>query len=224
MAISHVYTALIDILAYRYRLESDQKSGLLTFKDDLEQALKVFDSVNDAFYRVQAISDTIIITCSEHNHFPEFTSILKNVFIEFLRRGLFIRGGIAYSRHFQSGRLTYSHSIAKAYELESKISIYPRIVIDNNIMEMYVGGVGMPDIFNKRIFSKQNGVTFLNIVDDENWVLIYTLAKKIYENDKNHMLENESAFLKHLWFQEYIFSSGSRDRTCERYIEAISEV
>lgn len=224
MAITHVYTALVDILAYRYRLESDQKSGLLNFKDDLEQALKVFDGVNDAFFRVQAISDTIIITCSEHNHFPEFITILKNVFIEFLRRELFVRGGVAYSRHFQSGRLTYSHSIAKAYELESKVPIYPRIVIDNNIIEMYGGGVGMPDIFNKRFFSKQNGVTFLNVIDDGNWGQIYTLAKKIYENDRSHMLKNESAFLKHLWFQEYLFTSCSRDMSCERYIEAISEV
>ncbi|HBG35270.1 MAG TPA: hypothetical protein DDX01_08065 [Holosporales bacterium] len=223
MSLSHVYTALIDILAYRYRLESDQKNGRLDFKEDLEQALKVFDTVNDAIYRVQAISDTIIITCSEHNHFPEFIAILKKVFIEFLKRGLFIRGGIAYSRHFQSGRLTYSHSIAKAYELESKIAIYPRIVVDRNIIEMYLGGSGMPDMFGKSFFLKQNGVTFLNVIDDENWTLVHGLAKNIYETDKNHMVENENAFLKHLWFQECIFSSKSRVMSFDRYIEGITE-
>jgi hypothetical protein len=130
MSSEFVYTALIDVLSYRNRLNQDVQSGEESFKDDLVQSLSIFDSVNDAIFSVQAISDTIIITCNSHDRFVEFLTLLKKVFISFMERGLFIRGGVAYSKHFHSGRITYSHAIARAYELESKEAIYPRIILD----------------------------------------------------------------------------------------------
>lgn len=100
------YVALIDVLAYRSRLENDKKMGQFKLKDDLEGALSVFDTVNSEIFSVQAISDTIILSCNDHNDFLEFISLLKGVFLAFLNKGLFIRGGIAYSKHFQTGKLT----------------------------------------------------------------------------------------------------------------------
>ena len=148
---SYAYSALIDVLSYRYRLKQDIDSGVFTFKEDLERALSIFDSVNSAIFSVQAISDTIILTCNTHENFPEFLSILKEIFLAFLERGLYVRGGVAYSKHFHSGRLTYSHAVAKAYDIENMISIYPRIVVDDNIIEMYSSSSKLPQIFKKNL-------------------------------------------------------------------------
>lgn len=215
----YTYTALIDVLSYKYRLEKDQKEGSLSFKDDLENALEIFDHINSDIFGVQAISDTIILTSVEHVNFPEFLDILKKVFFAFLQRGLFIRGGIAYSRHFEKGRLTYSHAIARAYELESKAAIYPRIIIDKNIIDMYKSSSELPLIFDHNLIVKQNGLNFLNVLDDASWEIIYSLVSNIYISNKQELLQNEAAFAKHQWFENYLFSFKPENFENERYIE-----
>lgn len=220
MTPSYTYTALIDVLSYRFRLEQDRESGTYSFKEDLEGALSVFDNVNSAVFGVQAISDTIILTCNTHEQFPEFLKLLREIFYAFLRRNLFIRGGVAYSKHFQSGKLTYSHAVARAYELENSISINPRIVIDNNIVLMYSQKNGsLPKILDTGLLLKQNQVTFLNILTDNQWEEMYNLAKALYIKDKHDL--SESAFSKHLWFENYLLSS-SYAKNNDKYIDLIS--
>lgn len=213
-----VYTALIDVLSYRNRLYQDVQSGEESFKDDLIQSLSVFDSVNNAIFSVQAISDTIIITCNNHDRFIEFLTLLRNVFLSFMERELFIRGGVAYSKHFHSGKITYSHAVARAYELESKEAIYPRIVIDKNILDMYTTGKGLPNIFGENLLVKQNGIVFLNVIDSNNWEKIFDMAKNIYSKSRNELDGNEAAFQKHSWFEQYLFSSGFKTKGVDRYI------
>ncbi len=218
MSSEFVYTALIDVLSYRNRLNRDIQSGVESFKDDLMQSLSVFDSVNTAIFGIQAISDTIIITCNNHNRFVEFLTILKNVFISFMERGLYVRGGVAYSKHFHSGRITYSHAVARAYEIESKEAIYPRIVIDKNILGMYETAKGFPSIFNEGLLVRQNGIVFLNVADQENWGSIYEMAKRIYSQDESELKGNEVAFMKHFWFENYLFSTSYVVVGKDRYI------
>lgn len=218
MSTEFVYTALIDVLSYRNRLNHDVQSGKESFKDDLLHALSIFDSVNNAIFNVQAISDTIIITCNSHDRFVEFLNLLRKVFISFMSRGLFIRGGVAYSKHFQSGRITYSHAVARAYELESKEAIYPRVVIDRNILDMYATGKSLPKIFNEGLLVKQNDIVFLNIFDANNWQNIYEMAAEIYLKDEPELKGNEVAFQKHSWFEQYLFSMACAPEGAVRYI------
>ena len=46
------YIALIDVLAYRSRLEKDQKNGTHEFKDDLTQALLGCRDINTEIYGI----------------------------------------------------------------------------------------------------------------------------------------------------------------------------
>lgn len=220
----YVYTALIDVLSYRYRLERDIKSGSEEFRHDLEQALSVFDGINTSVFGVQAISDTIILTCNTHERIEEFFNIITKVFFAFMKRNLFIRGGIAYSKHFQSGRITYSQSVARAYELESKSSIYPRIVVDENVVNMHTSSDKLLGILGDQSVLVQNGIYFLDILSHDGWDEAYECAKDIYEKDRGTILKNESAFLKHAWFENYLFSSKYADSNKKRYIEMATHI
>lgn len=224
MNTTYTYTALLDVLSYRFRLEQDISTGEYSLKNDLEGALSIFDSVNADIFGVQAISDTIIMTCSKHENFEEFLEILKTVYIAFLKKGLYVRGGVAYSRHYQSGRLTYSHALAKAYEIESKIAIYPRIMIDKNIVAMYKGGANLPKIFGKGLLAQHNGGCFVNVLDKDNWCDIYENASAMYVKDRLSLVNNESAFAKHQWFENYLFASPYADVKKSKYIEGISPI
>lgn len=220
----HLYAALVDVLAYRHHLEKDRKSGSLDFHDKLSAALRVFDEVNDSVFRVQAISDTVIMTCVDHDSFPEFLDILRKVFLAFLAEGLFVRGGIAYSRHFQSNRLTYSHAVARAYDLESRFAVYPRIVIDPNIIAMYEVGQDLPAISSSGMLCMENRVCFLDILTQENWQQVYEHGKRIYAQDKEAIRSHEDVFSKHLRFERYVLASPYAPTGVLPYIKGIEQV
>jgi len=203
----HIYTALLDVLAYREHLKRDQDAGLLAFQEKLSASLQIFDSVNESEFGVQAISDTIILTCNAHEKFPEFLLLIRKVFVAFLGQRLFVRGGIAYSRHFQNKHLTYSHAIARAHEIESTMAIYPRIVIDENIIRMYEIGTDLPKLKNSGFLSIQNGVHFLDVLTKDNWTHVRDAAKMIYEDSIDQLRGNESAFMKHVMFERYLLNS-----------------
>lgn len=221
MSIPYCYVALLDVLSYRSRLDQDIASGEFKFKEDLERALNVFDSINSVQFSVQAISDTIIITCGSHDNFSEFLNIIKKTFVSFLSRGLYVRGGISYSKHFQSGRITYSHAVARAYEIENTQAIYPRIVVDKNIIDMYKSGTGLPSIFDHGLILCQNGTYFVNILDNDNWLSLYEHAKSVYIRDATQLQSNESAFAKHQWFENLLLTSNYADVSKPKYIEPI---
>ena len=220
----HLYAALLDVLAYKQRLERDRNLGILDFQNQLTQALRILEGVNEVVFQTQAISDTIILTCCEHGHFPEFLNILRQVFIAFLKQGLFVRGGVAYSRHFSNKSLTYSHAIARAYELEQSMARYPRIVIDKNIFEMYVTGEGLPKIEQQGLLYCENGVYSLQILTRDNWMEVYSSAKKLYKGDGEELKYDDGAFAKHLRFQRYLLSSPYAITGHNEYIDGIIDV
>ncbi|TKH46001.1 hypothetical protein C1I60_06110 [Paenibacillus terrae] len=216
------YVALIDVLGYRYLLEKDRKLGKLDFKDKLTNALGVLEHFDESIIKVQAISDTIIISCEEHRHIIDFFDALRKIFIAFLREGLFIRGGVAYSRHYQNNHVTYSHAIARAYELEQQSAVYPRIVIDNNIIEMFKVGEDLPDILKSGIICNEQGVYFLQMLSEDTWEEIYKLASDIYEKDKSQL--NENAYSKHLRFQNLLLDSEYNVRSVGPFIPKINSL
>ncbi len=220
----HLYATLLDVLGYRHYLEEDRKSGTLRFQKKLSAALKVFDNVNSAVFNVRAISDTLIITCVDHQNFPELLKILRNVFTAFLEQDLLIRGGVSYSRHFESGRLTYSHAVTRAYELESKSAVYPRIVIDSNILDMYEVGSELPRIKGIGLLCKENGTYFLNTLTKDNWKTTYEAAKRIYTNSTSALRENEGALVKHQRLESYILNSPHAPTKTIPYISKIEEI
>lgn len=215
------YVALLDVLSYRSRLNDDIQKGNLNFKNDLQESLSIFDNINHTYINVRAISDTIILTCPDHDLVYDFLIFIKKVYIKFLEQNLFIRGGISYSKHFHNERITYSHALALAYELERSKAIYPRVILDENIIEMHKISNFGNKIFGKNLIAKQNNTYFLNIIDEENIQKIHNLAANIYEIDKDKLYNNESAFSKHQWFENYIFTSPTQHHL-NRYIPKIS--
>lgn len=221
--LTYVYAAILDVLGYRQRLAEDRKTDTLAFKDALHSALQELTTINEANYNYQAISDTVIITCSNRDEFVAFLKVLKKIMPAFLREGLFIRGGLAYSKHFKSSNITYSYAIALAHELEQKIAIYPRIVVDKNIIQMFQGTEELNTIIESDLICVQNGVYFLNILDEDNWAQVYNWAKNLYHHDEKELIEKENEFSKHAWFENYLFSSTFIDHDFERYVPLMQQ-
>jgi len=219
--LTYAYAAVVDVLGYCQRLKEDRENGSLAFKNELQRALLALADINEAVYSYQAISDTIILTCSNREGLVDFLQVLKEIKLAFLREGMFIRGGIAYSQHFKSNYVTYSHAVARAHEIESKIAHYPRIVIDHNIVHMFEASGDLSELVKSDLVCVLNGAYFLNILDQNNWKDVYNWSRSLYEHDRNVLLRNEVEFAKHVWFENYVFSSAHADPTTDRYIPTI---
>lgn len=220
MDTNYVYTAILDVLAYRTLLEYDRQSGTLGFGDSLARALRCFDNINESSFNVRAISDTIILSCIDQQNFLEFCTILRKVFLSFLRQLIFVRGAIAFGQHFHNNRLTYSHALARAHELESQSADYPRIVVDRNIVDMHESSADLPKINGTGLLCKENEVYFLQILTRENWQEVHQCAQKIYNRYLAQPLA-EAAFNKHVRFQRYLLESPHAIAPATPYIAPI---
>ena len=217
MSNNYAYVALLDVLSYKNKLQADNNSAKEDFKNSLMSALSpTLNSINQSIFNIRAISDTIIISCNSHDKIEEFIKILARIFIDFLKQKLFIRGGVSYGRHFYNNNLTYSNAIVTAHELENQQAVYPRILIDKNIIEMHaVGNAFQTKIIGRDYFAKQNGKYFINIIKFiDSWDELYYLAKETYLSDKAELDRSESAFSKHQWFENYLFSQSKFDPSC----------
>lgn len=223
MAIPYTFVSLLDVLGYKNKIASDRENGREDFKEKLESSLSVLQRINEAEIGYQAISDTIIVSTHPSAPFVDLLRVLTKVHRAFLRNGLFIRGGIAFAQHFKSGALTYSHALPVAYELEQKQAIYPRIVIDKNIIAMMDRGgkleLEVEAIRNERLICKENGVFFLNVANDELGEC-YELAKAIYTAEQSVLDGNEHELAKHRWLQNFLLAMSNN--SMPPYMEPVS--
>ncbi len=215
---TYSYVALLDVLGYREYLERDRTTGQFEFKEAMRRALSIFTTVNQVEFGYTAISDTIIVTCSSREKVVDFLRLLKRIQVSFLKEGMFLRGAAVYAQHFQSGNLTYSHALARAYEIEQEAAIYPRIMLDRNIIEMFATTEKETGLLSSGLVAEWNGAFFVNILDSRNWLAVYSAASEMFERDSAKLVGHESAFAKHVWFENYLFSIRKTKQKVLRYI------
>lgn len=215
------YFAFLDVLGYKNFLDIDRENGEMKFKDKLLTAFHVFDDVNSSVYKYKAVSDSIFLTCTKIDEFIAFLELIKNIYIAFIKQGLFLRGGLSYGKHFENDRITYSHVLTRAHDLENSLAEFPRVVIDDNIIQMLEHE--KKNIKSSNLVLKSGNVYFLNIIDSSNWPDIFESARSIYNNDKIQINGDERTRMKHVWFQSYLFETkpeGCENK--EKYIEIFS--
>jgi hypothetical protein len=192
------YVAFLDILGYKNLLDHDIKNGTQVFKGKMIEAFRVLDDVNQAKFAHKVISDSIFIGCSDRDAAPELMNVLGKVFVAFLGQGLLIRGGVSYGEHFQNQTITYSPALTKAYLLESSVAEFPRIMVDQNIVDMF------PDL-NKSFTVLRSGKNwYLNIANKENYENVWNFARTTCGANTEEIGGSEKVRIKHRWLQDFL--------------------
>jgi hypothetical protein len=70
---------------------------------------------------------------SEAAMFGMFLILIKNYYFNFVRKNLYLRGGVSIGFHYEDDNIIFSDGLIKAYYLESKKSVYPRIILDKKL-------------------------------------------------------------------------------------------
>lgn len=105
---------------------------------------------------------------SEAVTFGLFLVIVKNYYFNFVKKNLYLRGGVSIGFHYEDDNIIFSEGLIKAYYLESKKSIYPRIILDKKLIKRlkklwkYQKVVISDFGIEKLILVDNEGTTFIN--------------------------------------------------------------
>ena len=124
--------ARIDVL-----LKQLKQSNVEKFKDVLYSGPHPSESKSseDGFYKIKAIafSDNILLST------PSNWSLLLRVVIgmqaALIQEGIFIRGAMVHGEIYHSDTLVGGDGLIRAYHIESKVAVYPRIIVDQSYIK-----------------------------------------------------------------------------------------
>lgn len=222
----YVYFAFIDVLGYKSYLDEDISSNSLGFKDRLQSAFQVFNEVNGAQFPHKSISDSIFLHSNSEDPL-EFFKLLKKIFVSFIQKGILIRGGVSYNRHFENSNITYSLALTEAYQLESSAAIFPRILIHQSIIEKLrnqhqTGGTHLSAIVAEGLLLQEGKSTQLHVLDNGNWNEVYAGCSNIYKQNCVAVDGDNQLRLKHIWLQNYLFNFKPKGCRKSKYISEFS--
>lgn len=148
------YCAFLDILGYKNKSDSFFNGTFNLhgrYERALSESMRILNNmsrlgiVNTSHLGVRFFSDSIIVTHPKHlNKVDALYSVLLfcRVFAAHLSfEGLFIRGGISQGPHVEKVNAEHNFSflsskaLERAYKLESEKAVYPRILIDEILIQ-----------------------------------------------------------------------------------------
>ncbi|MFN0033393.1 MAG: hypothetical protein ACKVOR_14620 [Flavobacteriales bacterium] len=94
-------------------------------------------------FEVRQFSDNVYFSCKYTDEQSYIVSLLMigigSAMYQFrmMQKGYFVRGAISQGQSIQDERVVFSQGLIAAYELESKIALYPRIVIDKKVINSF---------------------------------------------------------------------------------------
>ena len=209
--IENCAVAFIDILGCRDMMRKDSEESLnrvhRIYVGACEGYKKFANSQSLCMPDIKIFSDNIVLSINEdiHGEFALSNLILAAaVFqLKFLEEGILVRGGITKGDFFSDKIMLWGNALARAYQLESELAIYPRIIVDPKYaLEFKI----LPAIKNRKLIKEDiDGIHLINYLN-----LIYSLnaeeCRKLIE-ESNVLLvglnNNDSKNQKLGWHKNY---------------------
>jgi len=178
--------AFIDVLGFGAKLnEFDEEARNNLIEEDNEIKRYISPSANrfiNTFlnaielldpnkYRYYLFSDNLCITSIDETSptdLEDLLFVIANLYYELAKAGYFIRGGIDYGLFVDEGSIAVGMPLAHAYRIESKVAVYPRIVLSKNFVdqlaEKYTDQEGMDEgNYLRLLLSHSCELTYLNV-------------------------------------------------------------
>jgi hypothetical protein len=119
---------------------------------------------------VSTFSDNVVISSVPHKDVtPYFLREMASLQLMTASMGFLMRGGITVGDIIHDEEVVFGSALIRAYELESKIAVYPRIVVDEPVLQ--IGEVAGFD-------SVENGVHFLDPFTSDFFELWFARAEE----------------------------------------------
>ncbi len=141
---------------------------------------------------------------------------------------MLLRGAITYGKIVHNNQMIFGPALVRAYELESKKAVYPRVIIDRNITDTMKNSSGLSlsrATLNPSLNRKDDGDEYyyshyLNncpkeyldklLLDANEMIQEYIKGLEEYESnepDKDIVARENKIIKKWEWFRDYIESA-----------------
>jgi hypothetical protein len=170
------YCAFVDILGFRGLIKRiDNGLTVERMRDILSAAHRPRYSPFEGYFqgsdfRVQSISDAVCI--SARDSAAGLTHLLSAVMflsLDLLEEGQFVRGAIVKERLYHDNQIVFGPALIDAYELESTIARYPRIVVRSDVAreaKAYADDERYDSNLSRQIARSDDGPYFVDILSD----------------------------------------------------------
>lgn len=198
--------AFLDILGAKEIINQNADESLNLVYKSYTEAITQYKKRTDPHFpipKINIFSDNISISfCIDEN----LDNIMECIFsvilfcsvltMQFWLNGLLVRGGITVGYCFSDDLMVWGKALVRAYEIESTIAIYPRIVIDPFADEIF-DFLSKPK-YKNLICKDFDGLYFINIFYSDKPTglpfleeLIYDIEKRIEALDKTNLKERQ---------------------------------
>lgn len=123
----------LDVLGFK-RLINERREDLI------EDVLAITTGPFQSNFEVTAFSDNMVVSTVLRRGYElsELIGLASSLSLLLLHKGVMSRGGIAVGEIKHSGNIVYGPALVKAYQLESQVANYPRIVIARDAVEKFL--------------------------------------------------------------------------------------
>lgn len=131
------YVASLDLLGTKNMILHDDTDEHLNHIFNIYKSWKKIRTIDGYFdqLKVKIFSDNILIACNaENGNLERFLEYVAYMAEHFLINGYIIRGGISKGRLYIDDLMVWGTGLVNAYLLESEQAIYPRIILDPDIL------------------------------------------------------------------------------------------
>lgn len=168
-----------------------------------ENGIKKFADI-----KFKIFSDNIIIAkeLSNDNIDNDVLSLLGCVFVFSCASvgdsvGWLVRGGITIGDFYIDDMVAWGSALVRAYELENKIAIYPRVILDDNVVKIILG------IDSDYVRRDTDGKYFLNYMTI--WSYAEESVQSAFEQMKTEVKTENGAYTDNIlqklwWHMNYI--------------------
>ena len=235
LSIKKYFIAYFDVLGYKDYISSNSK--LLHLAQTIRKYLGFINTRNEKAeklddeyaYKFKCFSDNFLLCTEKHDQgliesiaWLQFNLALDNVFV----RGSFSFGELHVDKDFVFGK-----GIVKAHDIESKIAIFPRVVVDNTYTiathfadSCDTSKIGMEYIGPiKADFDGVNFIDYLDVVkvkyDIKHWKFENGLRAEL-ETHKRNIMENVTKYSKQdnpVVLQKYMWLKNYHNSFCNKH-------
>lgn len=224
--------AFVDILGFKAKTENAVESD--DAADDILYALNRIHKIkqdnekdnigrNVLDIQVTTFSDSAVISYPDKkdNLFWLIIDII-HLQLDLILYGVLIRGGICIGDLYHDGDIVFGPAMNKAYFLESKVAIYPRIIVEDTAVEHYVKHVDGDkydiDDIKSLILEDNDGLIYVDMLHQDqemydmgdeyyNWLLdIRSIIEGGLSNEKIDIR------MKYEWLKKYYNNVVTDDR------------
>lgn len=144
--------AFIDILGFKSLLNETTRQDGSDNEENIDVLIKAYETIKDVWEideiygslskptsrKVSIFSDSIVISFEVGEESQVFSTLLdiKHLIMRLVYRKILCRGAVAIGKFIHTDDYLFGPALVEAYTLESKAAMYPRIILDRDVIDV----------------------------------------------------------------------------------------